>query len=85
EFKREHRNKVIKIYGSVEKYNEYIERVKSNEEKIAKMAIKQYAKVLPFGDLATIPFYMAFIVCFRKGNIVQSVITGTIVIAISLY
>ena len=34
-------------------------------------------KVLPFGDLATIPFYMAFIVCFRKGNIVQSVITGT--------
>ncbi|WP_418657933.1 PTS transporter subunit IIC [Clostridioides difficile] len=42
-------------------------------------------KVLPFGDLATIPFYMAFIVCFRKGNIVQSVITGTIVIAISLY
>lgn len=42
-------------------------------------------RVLPFGDLATIPFYMAFIVCFRKGNIVQSVITGTIVIAISLY
>lgn len=42
-------------------------------------------KVLPFGDLATIPFYVAFIVCFRKGNIVQSVITGTIVLAISLY
>lgn len=42
-------------------------------------------KVLPFGDLATIPFYIAFIVCFRKGNIVQSVITGTIVLAISLY
>lgn len=41
-------------------------------------------KVLPFGDLATIPFYVAFIVCFRKGNIVQSVITGTIVLAISL-
>ena len=42
-------------------------------------------KVLPFGDLATIPFYVAFIVCFRKGNIVQSVITGTIVLAISLF
>lgn len=41
-------------------------------------------RVLPFGDLATIPFYVAFIVCFRKGNIVQSVITGTIVLAISL-
>ncbi|WAW14941.1 PTS galactitol transporter subunit IIC [Peptostreptococcus equinus] len=42
-------------------------------------------RVLPFGDLATIPFYIAFIVCFRKGNIVQSVITGTIVIAFSLF
>lgn len=40
EFKREYRNKVIKIYGSVEKYNEYIERVKFNEEKIVKMVIK---------------------------------------------
>lgn len=42
-------------------------------------------KVLPFGDLATLPFYMAFIVGFRKGNIVHSVITGTILIAISLF
>ncbi|MNM30356.1 Galactitol permease IIC component [compost metagenome] len=42
-------------------------------------------KVLPFGDLATIPFYMAFIVGFRKGNIVHSVITGTILIALSLF
>lgn len=42
-------------------------------------------KVLPFGDLATIPFYMAFIVGFRKGNIVHSVLTGTILIAISLF
>lgn len=41
-------------------------------------------RVLPFGDLATIPFYVAFIVGFRKGNIVQSVITGTIVLAFSL-
>lgn len=42
-------------------------------------------RVLPFGDLATIPFYIAFIVSFRKGNIVHSVITGTIVLAFSLY
>ncbi|WP_238902232.1 PTS transporter subunit IIC [Clostridium sp. YIM B02506] len=42
-------------------------------------------KVLPFGDLATLPFYMAFIVGFRKGNIVHSVITGTILIALSLF
>ncbi|WP_286908361.1 PTS galactitol transporter subunit IIC [Clostridium sp. UBA1652] len=42
-------------------------------------------KVLPFADLATIPFIVAFIVGSRKGNIVQSVITGTIVMAFSLY
>ncbi|KPI54084.1 MerR family transcriptional regulator [Clostridioides difficile] len=50
EFKREHRSKIIKIYGSVEKYNEYIERVKSNEEKIAKMAIKQYGTIEKFAQ-----------------------------------
>lgn len=42
-------------------------------------------QVLPFGDLATIPFLVAFIVGFNKGNIIHSVIVGTIVIAASLY
>lgn len=42
-------------------------------------------KVLPFGDLATIVFYMAFIVGSTNGNIVHSVITGVFVIAIALY
>jgi len=42
-------------------------------------------KVLPFGDLATIPFLVAFIVGSRKGNIIHSVIVGTIMIALSLY
>jgi len=42
-------------------------------------------KVLPFGDLATIPFLVAFIVGNRKGNIIHSVITGTIVMAFCLY
>ncbi|SEO41427.1 PTS system IIC component, Gat family [Amphibacillus marinus] len=41
--------------------------------------------VLPFGDLATIPFIVAFIVGAARGNIVHSVIVGTIVIALSLY
>lgn len=41
--------------------------------------------VLPFGDLATIPFIIAFIVGAARGNIVHSVIVGTIMIAISLY
>ncbi|WP_035293878.1 PTS galactitol transporter subunit IIC [Clostridium sp. KNHs214] len=41
-------------------------------------------QVLPFGDLATIPFYIAFVVGAHKGNIVHSVITGTIIMALSL-
>ncbi|PAD42272.1 PTS galactitol transporter subunit IIC [Bacillus sp. 7520-S] len=41
--------------------------------------------LLPFGDLATIPFIVAFIVGAARGNIVHSVIVGTIMIAISLY
>ncbi|SFF78322.1 PTS system IIC component, Gat family [Halobacillus alkaliphilus] len=41
--------------------------------------------LLPFGDLATIPFVVAFIVGAARGNIVHSVIVGTIMIAMSLY
>jgi galactitol PTS system EIIC component len=41
--------------------------------------------VLPFGDLATIPFIVAFIVGASRGNIVHSVIVGTVMIALSLY
>ncbi|KAA9242061.1 MULTISPECIES: PTS galactitol transporter subunit IIC [Aerococcus] len=42
-------------------------------------------KVLPFGDLATIPFYVCYITASRKGNILHSLITGTIVIGCGLY
>ncbi|QVI34607.1 PTS galactitol transporter subunit IIC [Lacticaseibacillus chiayiensis] len=41
-------------------------------------------RVLPFGDLATIPFFVALIVPSRKGNIVHSVLSCTIVMAIGL-
>ncbi|MCM3411722.1 PTS galactitol transporter subunit IIC [Metabacillus litoralis] len=41
--------------------------------------------VLPFGDLATIPFIVAFIVGAARGNIIHSVIVGTILIALTLY
>lgn len=50
EFKREHEDKVIKIYGSVDKYNEYIEKFKSKEAKIAKMAIKQYGSIEKYAE-----------------------------------
>lgn len=42
-------------------------------------------KVLPFGDLATIVFYIAFIVGSTNGNIVHSVITGIVLMASALY
>ncbi|MBY6950359.1 MerR family transcriptional regulator [Clostridium botulinum] len=45
EFKTEHKDKVTRIYGSVDKYNEFIEKCKSNEDKIAKIAIKQYGSI----------------------------------------
>lgn len=41
-------------------------------------------RVLPFGDLATIPFFVALIVPSRKGNIVHSVIGCTIVMVFAL-
>ncbi len=41
-------------------------------------------RVLPFGDLATIPFLLAFVVGATKGNIIHSVIAGTILMALSL-
>ena len=45
EFKTEHKYKVIKFYGSVNKYNELIEKCKSREDEIAKMAIKKYGSI----------------------------------------
>ena len=41
-------------------------------------------RVLPFGDLATIPFFVGMIVPSRKGNILHSVITCSIVMTFAL-
>jgi PTS system galactitol-specific IIC component len=40
--------------------------------------------VLPFGDLATIPFMVAMIAPITRGNVFRSVLIGTIVIAVGL-
>ncbi|MEY8002001.1 MerR family transcriptional regulator [Clostridium sp. Mt-5] len=45
ELKKEHEDKIIKAYGSVDKYNEFIEKCKSREDEIAKSAIKQYGSI----------------------------------------
>ncbi|MEK0153282.1 PTS transporter subunit IIC [Tetragenococcus halophilus] len=42
-------------------------------------------RVLPFGDLASIPFYVAFITAHNKGNIFKTVLTGTIMMILTLY
>lgn len=44
-FKNENEDKVIKYYGSVDKYNEFIKICKSKEDEIAKTAIKQYGSI----------------------------------------
>ncbi|WP_207942292.1 PTS system, galactitol-specific IIC component [Enterococcus sp. DIV2402] len=41
-------------------------------------------RVLPFGDLATIPFFVGMIVPSRKGNILHSVLTCTVVMVFAL-
>ncbi|WP_273450296.1 PTS galactitol transporter subunit IIC [Streptococcus ferus] len=42
-------------------------------------------RVLPFADLATIPFFAALVVPSRKGNILHSVLTLTVVITFALW
>lgn len=41
--------------------------------------------VLPFADLATIPFFAALVVPFNKGNILHSVISLSVVMVFSLW
>ncbi|MBY5035046.1 PTS galactitol transporter subunit IIC [Streptococcus gallolyticus] len=42
-------------------------------------------RVLPFADLATIPFFAALVVPTRKGNILHSVIALTVTITLALW
>lgn len=42
-------------------------------------------RILPFADLATIPFFAALVVPTRKGNILHSVISLTVVITFALW
>ncbi len=42
-------------------------------------------KVLPFGDLATIPFMVAMMVPIVRGNVVRATITSTVVMIPTLY
>src|SRR5690625_6943196 len=42
-------------------------------------------QVLPFGDLATIPFLVCLMVPVFRGNLIRTLIAGSIYISIGLY
>lgn len=42
-------------------------------------------KVLPFGDLATIGFFIAMAVAVHQGNLFRTLISGTIILSITLW
>ncbi|MDP4179193.1 MAG: TipAS antibiotic-recognition domain-containing protein [Bacillota bacterium] len=50
EFKRENRDKVIRHFGSVDKFDEMIEKCKAAEEKIAEMAVKEYGSIKKYAE-----------------------------------
>lgn len=50
EFKIEHEDKVIKQWGSVDKFNEFIEKAKGKEAEIAKDAIKQFGSIKKYAE-----------------------------------
>lgn len=45
EFKKENKDRVIKTWGSIENFDKMIEHMKTNENKIAKNAIKLYGSI----------------------------------------
>jgi DNA-binding transcriptional MerR regulator len=50
EYKKGNEDKIIRIYGSMDKYNECIEKMKAGEAKLAKMAIKQYGSIKKYAE-----------------------------------
>lgn len=50
EFKKENKERVIKTWGSVDKFDEMIESIKANEEKVAKSAIRSYGSIKKYAE-----------------------------------
>ena len=50
EFKNENKDKVIRQFGSVDKFDEVIEKGKAAEEKIAQMAIKEFGSIKKYAE-----------------------------------
>ncbi|NFM15913.1 MerR family transcriptional regulator [Clostridium sporogenes] len=50
EFKKENKDRIIKNWGSMDKFDEMVEKMKSGEEKIAKMAIQEYGSIKKYAE-----------------------------------
>ncbi|KZL91905.1 MerR family transcriptional regulator [Clostridium magnum] len=50
EFKKENKDRIIKNWGSMDKFDEMIEKGKSNESKLAKMAIEEYGSIKKYAE-----------------------------------
>jgi DNA-binding transcriptional MerR regulator len=50
EFKKENKDKVIRHWGSVDKFDEMIEKGKAVEAKIAKMAMEEYGSIKKYAE-----------------------------------
>lgn len=42
-------------------------------------------RVLPFGDLAALAYFVAMVPCMSKGNLFRSIITGCVIMTVVLY
>lgn len=50
EFKKENKDKVIRQFGSMDKFDELIEKIKAGESKLAEMAIKEYGSIKKYAE-----------------------------------
>ncbi|OSB15027.1 MerR family transcriptional regulator [Clostridium botulinum] len=50
EFKKENKDRIIKNWGSIDKFDEMVEKMKSGEEKIAKIAIQEYGSIKKYAE-----------------------------------
>ncbi len=50
EFKKENRDKVIKHFGSIDKFDKMLKRGKAAEAKLAKMAIEEYGSIKKYAE-----------------------------------
>lgn len=50
EFKKENIDKVIRQFGSIDKFDEMLEKIKAGESKLAKMAIEEYGSIKKYAE-----------------------------------